>query len=186
MNKSGCDSNVIRKFNFEYTNTTYLDTIIICSQEINEYKPFDKFKIISNIDFIRNNLLIDKPDTIINIYYLDTNTNCSDTIIHVINGYNCDYSIYLPTAFTPNGDVSNNAFHIGSTNIVEFSIDIYNRWGQLVFNSTDPEFTFLPAEHGLTTETQDVFIYVVKFRYRRGKFYKSPIIEKRGVITALQ
>jgi gliding motility-associated-like protein len=60
----------------------------------------------------------------------------SDTIhLKVVKGP----EIYVPTAFTPNGDGLNDKFKIipvGITNIRYFNI--YNRWGQLIFSTQDP------------------------------------------------
>jgi gliding motility-associated-like protein len=47
-------------------------------------------------------------------------------------------SIDLPSAFTPNGDLHNDKIYLrgwGIKSVVEFKI--YNRWGQLVFQTTD-------------------------------------------------
>jgi gliding motility-associated-like protein len=46
-------------------------------------------------------------------------------------------TLYIPNAFTPNEDKLNDLFLILGTNITEFKILIYNRWGELLFESTD-------------------------------------------------
>ena len=43
--------------------------------------------------------------------------------------------LYVPTTFTPNNDDHNELFVIQGINIVDFSIQIYSRWGQKVFES---------------------------------------------------
>lgn len=43
--------------------------------------------------------------------------------------------VYLPNAFTPNGDGLNDAFGVVGEGIVEMQLVIYNRWGELVFES---------------------------------------------------
>ena len=50
--------------------------------------------------------------------------------------------VYLPTAFTPNGDGLNDQFSIREVKSpCNFEgIGIYNRWGQEVFSSKDPDF----------------------------------------------
>lgn len=47
------------------------------------------------------------------------------------------YMIRVPTAFTPNGDGKNDTFGITGNGVQKFRISIYNRWGNLVFESTD-------------------------------------------------
>ena len=39
-----------------------------------------------------------------------------------------------PNVFTPNGDGINDAFKVMSTGLIEFSMEIYDRWGSVVFN----------------------------------------------------
>jgi gliding motility-associated-like protein len=61
----------------------------------------------------------------------------SDTIR--VNAKNCPYRIYFPNAFTPNQDGHNDLYKpiiVGDPVIYHFSI--YNRWGQLIFDTNDP------------------------------------------------
>jgi gliding motility-associated-like protein len=46
-------------------------------------------------------------------------------------------SLYIPNSFTPNGDGLNDTFGVAGEGIKDFSIQIYNRWGQLVFQASD-------------------------------------------------
>ncbi len=49
------------------------------------------------------------------------------------------YRIYAPTAFSPNGDGINDEFHVFGlgTDLREFELTIFNRWGQIVFETQD-------------------------------------------------
>ncbi|MES2374136.1 MAG: gliding motility-associated C-terminal domain-containing protein [Bacteroidota bacterium] len=50
----------------------------------------------------------------------------------------CDPEIFIPTAFTPNGDHLNDVFRIQpSIKYKLISFTVFNRWGQVVFFSTD-------------------------------------------------
>jgi len=70
--------------------------------------------------------------------------------------------LYFPNAFTPNGDGSNDEFKpLGPTdNITQYNLQVYNRWGQLVFSSDDPN---VPWDGG-NTRQPGVYIYKVKYR----------------------
>jgi gliding motility-associated-like protein len=47
--------------------------------------------------------------------------------------------VYVPTAFTPNGNGLNEVLRPGYKAIKKLSFfTIYNRWGQVVFTTTDP------------------------------------------------
>jgi gliding motility-associated-like protein len=51
----------------------------------------------------------------------------------------CETLVFVPDAFTPNGDGLNDEFKAitSQEGITEFSMRIFNRWGELIFESTD-------------------------------------------------
>ena len=44
----------------------------------------------------------------------------------------------VPNVFTPNGDGKNDEFRVAYRSLRDFHIWVYNRWGKLVYESTDP------------------------------------------------
>ena len=46
------------------------------------------------------------------------------------------YALYAPTAFSPDGDGINDYFNVVGQGLTNYTIEIYNRWGQMVFKST--------------------------------------------------
>ncbi|MGB0175829.1 MAG: PKD domain-containing protein [Owenweeksia sp.] len=46
-------------------------------------------------------------------------------------------NIYIPNAFSPNGDGINDEFSLEATGIENYNIRIFNRWGEMVFESGD-------------------------------------------------
>ena len=51
----------------------------------------------------------------------------------------CPPALFMPTGFTPNDDGFNDIFKISATDMIRFEISIYNRWGQLVFRTSNPD-----------------------------------------------
>gem|GEM_PF-1933943 len=47
--------------------------------------------------------------------------------------------IYVPNSFTPNNDGLNDAFKVEAVGLNSYKIQVYNRWGEIVFESHDPE-----------------------------------------------
>jgi len=70
--------------------------------------------------------------------YTDGNgcTNSDSTDIIVTHGIECEIMMRIPDAFTPDGDGLNDVFRPFSQNIRQFSMQIFNRIGQLVFTSS--------------------------------------------------
>lgn len=62
---------------------------------------------------------------------------CVDTASAMLDVYGDD-GMFVPDAFTPNGDGLNDCFHfIVTGDVVSFDLHIYNRWGEEVFHSTN-------------------------------------------------
>ncbi len=78
-------------------------------------------------------ITVDKTGT----YYIEVSLNgcvASDTVV-VLPG---DCAIFIPSAFTPNNDGLNDQFGVlGDITVKSFSFEIYNKWGQKVFTTTD-------------------------------------------------
>jgi gliding motility-associated-like protein len=64
--------------------------------------------------------------------------SCSSTG-RVVIGNCCLAEINIPTAFTPHSTAANNLYRIQHKDVKEFKMQIYNRWGLLVFQSEDAE-----------------------------------------------
>ncbi len=73
------------------------------------------------------------------IHAVENEYGCVDTTI--LETYvRQPFRLYVPNAFTPNGDGLNDVFGYSILGTENFSIRVMNRWGQLVFQSDDPAF----------------------------------------------
>ncbi|MBL7921818.1 MAG: PKD domain-containing protein [Bacteroidia bacterium] len=71
------------------------------------------------------------------IFQVVTNQyGCKDTTSKIIK-VKPSWQVYVPNTFTPNGDGLNDGFTAQGYNINKFSIQIYDRWGHLLFQSDD-------------------------------------------------
>jgi gliding motility-associated-like protein len=62
----------------------------------------------------------------------------SDTVLVKTFTYLCDDSyIYVPNAFTPNGDGENDVLFVRGELIQGMLFRVFDRWGEMVFESTD-------------------------------------------------
>ena len=95
----------------------------------------------------------------------------------------CHYELVLPNAITPSrGDGLNDSFYIPESftgNINFFKIYIYNRWGELVFHSTDKNFRW-SGEYRGQTQIQTVYNYVIEYTDMVGRPHKMV-----GTVTVL-
>jgi gliding motility-associated-like protein len=93
---------------------------------------------------------------------------CVDTLIQYVN-IDADYYVWVPNAFTPDGDGKNNVFAVVGDGISpdEFSMQIFNRWGELIFESKD-----LNIGWDGSNAIQGVYAYRIEARNRFTKLKK--------------
>lgn len=69
---------------------------------------------------------------------IESNKGCLDTAYNEVSIKNV-YTIYAPTAFSPNFDGINDIFYIYANGIDNdnFNLNIYDRWGEIIYESQD-------------------------------------------------
>jgi gliding motility-associated-like protein len=70
------------------------------------------------------------------MYYLTVDNGTCKATDSVVVSAECS-SIYLPSAFTPNGDGLNDVFMAFGIDLKDFQLVIYNRWGEKIFQTQD-------------------------------------------------
>ena len=71
-------------------------------------------------------------------YYVSVDNACGSNADTVEVFSECDFGVYIPNAFTPNGDSHNDFFGLPKLNKNKLlSLQIYNRWGQLIFHTSN-------------------------------------------------
>jgi len=87
-----------------------------------------------------------------------------------------DVIVYIPNAFTPGntGPPSNNIFKAYVQGVMSFEIKIYDRWGQLMYQSDNLETHGWPGTYLGSAEMapMDVYVYTVKVKGLDGIDYK--------------
>ena len=68
-------------------------------------------------------------------YYITNLYGCTDSTINTVTILPV-YSIYIPNAFTPNGDMKNESFgpDLRAGGYKFYNIKIYSRWGEVIYN----------------------------------------------------
>ncbi|MFZ1686390.1 MAG: gliding motility-associated C-terminal domain-containing protein [Flavobacteriales bacterium] len=68
---------------------------------------------------------------------------CADTLTQQVI-INDDFAIWVPNAFTPDGDGTNDQFFVGGTDIdtEDFELLVFDRWGEVIFKTTSPTETW--------------------------------------------
>ncbi len=107
---------------------------------------------------------------------LQTEEGCksADTVMMM----NAFVPIYIPNAFTPNGDGLNDIFRpvVELELVRQFHLSIYNRWGERIFETSDA---------GKGWDGKDclpgVYVWIISYENRVGKG-----CELRGMVTLVE
>ncbi|MBI1344100.1 MAG: T9SS type B sorting domain-containing protein [Terrimonas sp.] len=106
---------------------------------------------------------------------------CTDSATLLVKIYKVTPQIFVPTAFTPNGDGLNDVVRpiaVGIQKIEYFRI--YNRWGQLVFSTTVNEQGW-DGKIGGQEQGTNTFVWLVK-----GIDYLGKTFFQKGTVTLIR
>jgi gliding motility-associated-like protein len=161
------------------------DTAIVINQPLQLNATGGQFYLWSPSTGLNNNAIPD-PVAILNdniqyVVTVSTAAGCFATDTINVTVYKVPAGLYIPNAFTPNSDGLNDVFRpiaLGIKQVHYFKI--YNRWGQLMFSTTqqnqgwDGTFKSKPQEAA-------VFVWIIQ-----GVDYLGNKISKKGTVTLIR
>ncbi|MEN0048475.1 MAG: gliding motility-associated C-terminal domain-containing protein, partial [Bacteroidota bacterium] len=129
---------------------------------------------------IDNRFIVDEPGE----YLVEVSNEC-ETVIDVVNVVPCQVcDLYAPNVFSPNFDGRNERFSVfPSCQFLEYQLQVYDRWGTLIFQSEDREEGWMglignrPAPQG---------VYVWKIKYMVEENYEMSKRVEVGEVTLLR
>jgi gliding motility-associated-like protein len=109
-------------------------------------------------------------------------SGCQDTITKILD-IKPEVRWFMPNAFTPNGDSVNDGFFGKGIldGAADFRMSIWNRWGEMVFETADPEQAWTGETKSRSQAPAGVYVYVVTFKGPRGENF-----EYKGFATLIR
>ncbi|MDC0249604.1 PKD domain-containing protein [Flavobacteriales bacterium] len=116
------------------------------------------------------------------IYYFN-NTQNYEVILTAINDFSCsseimkvvyihpEYSFYIPNSFTPNNDGKNDIFLAQGNGIISSDMQVFNRWGGLVFESSNIEFGWNGLDANSNKLEEGLYLYHISLYDYNGKLW---------------
>lgn len=92
---------------------------------------------------------------------------CSDTLCKKID-VDAGWTFYVPNTFSPDDDNLNDIFYAYGTNIKDFKISVFDRWGELIFSSTDIENGWNGTFKGMPVQN-DIYVWKADFNDLKNK-----------------
>lgn len=91
------------------------------------------------------------------------------------------YRLYIPSAFSPNGDLLNDFFDVKGMAVDEFELNIFDRWGGLLFKSQDFDRKWDGTISNGSDAPIGAYVYVLKAKDVKGRTY-----EYNGTVTIIR
>ncbi|HRN80053.1 MAG TPA: gliding motility-associated C-terminal domain-containing protein [Ferruginibacter sp.] len=141
------------------------------------------------VNWLPESAFTDRTLTVQTIFPVSTTTysvvgqnpaGCLDTAsvqIEVIAG---DEEIYIPNAFTPNGDGINDFFRVYGHQIRETEMLIFNQWGEKIYEAKNT-INGWNGRHKGKLQPSGVYIYVVRITLNNGE-----VLNRKGSINLLR
>ncbi len=90
--------------------------------------------------------------------------------------------VYVPNAFSPNGNGLNDLFipSSGFIDVVDYNFAVFNRWGEMIFQTSDATQGWDGRYKNHKCEP-DVYVWLLTFKTASGQF-----IDQKGTVTLLR
>ena len=128
----------------------------------------------------QNTFVVRRPG----IYWSEVATYCGtvrDTVIITEKTIDCECLVNIPSAFTPNADGKNDSFKAYSNCTVSGKMQIYNRWGNLVFLTDNLQKTWNGYYKGVL-QPNDVYVYYVTYSFNNSLHSNT----RKGTVVLLR
>jgi len=114
------------------------------------------------------NVQVSFPDGVAANYgvtlYVTTDEGCVDSVTRVVQVVS-EVLLFAPNAFTPDGDEFNQSWSVfvQGIDVTQFELLVYNRWGEVVWESHDPQGAWDGTYHGQVVQA-GVYTWTLKVK----------------------
>ena len=195
QNSLGCsqtDSSTVVVSGFDVNNIDIsADTDTLYNGEstyLHAFPNIDFSYIWTPANSLNNNTIADPlatptSTTTYSVLFTENSSGCSYGKMYTLYAWelNCDEpDIFLPNAFTPNGDEENDVLYVRGRYVEEMVLKIYNRWGEKVFETDQQHEGWDGTFKGQLVDPA-VFVYYLTVKCIDGQEYF-----KKGNVTVIR
>ena len=159
-NRYGCDSTLKIEVRNKPLSSFFVDTLLCIGQNL----------------IIKNRIYNEEGN------YIDTligQNQCDSFVSTIIKLKDCNH-IFVPNVFSPNGDGLNDKFEIFGEGIESLYVEIYSRWGELLFKSDQLNVFWDGTVRG-ELAMPGTYVYVIK-----ASFSWEPSVVLTGDVNLLR
>lgn len=107
-------------------------------------------------------------------------SGCADTLRFEVT-IKPEFRLWIPNSFSPNRDLNNEFFKVVAIGISDFSIEIFDRWGQLIYESKDVN----KGWDGTISHGKEAMDGLYNYRIQC-KNPKAELVERRGILVLIR
>ncbi|WP_417603569.1 gliding motility-associated C-terminal domain-containing protein [Owenweeksia hongkongensis] len=147
----------------------------LCEGERAEYAFPNDFNYHLNGEFVSSPFIISELGN----YLLEVDNTCEfEDYSFEVDDDGCEMLLFVPNAFTPDGDGINDCFKVSVIQYVSYTISIFNRWGQMIYQNNNPEECWDGSYDGVTVP--GVYTYKISVGVGGG------VKDERGFVTVVK
>ncbi|MDQ3099783.1 MAG: gliding motility-associated C-terminal domain-containing protein [Bacteroidota bacterium] len=91
---------------------------------------------------------------------------------------------FIPNVFSPNGDQQNDQFQVSGLSLEQFSMEVYNRWGQMMYETTNPVNGWNGGLENSANKVPDgTYFYIITYKDRCSM---EPVSTHHGHVTLVR
>jgi gliding motility-associated-like protein len=170
VNLNGCSASdsLVAKYKFKPAFNLGNDTMICLGQTISLDPKINNAGVVWQNNSNAATFLVSAPG----LYSVRVTNECGSNKdeINIVAG-TC--ILYMPTAFSPNNDRVNDVFRVKNPEFIKtFHMVIFNRWGQKMFETTNPRSGWDGRISGIEQQS-GTFIWTIKLTDLQGKMQKA-------------
>jgi gliding motility-associated-like protein len=105
---------------------------------------------------------------------------CDESISAPVSAQLLPDGIYIPNAFTPNGDGLNDVLQVYSYKIKEMTFMVFNQWGEKIYESRTPNVAWDGTYKG-KPQPSGVYVYVARMVLTDGT-----VVQRKGSINLIR
>jgi len=95
----------------------------------------------------------------------------------------CPANLWVPNVFTPNGDDKNEIFNAVGDNLTSFTLKVFNRWGNLLFETNSIDNGWDGTYQG-SQVSSGTYVYLIDYSYKKNQNTVNETI--KGTIALLK
>lgn len=168
--------NPVARFDYTPKDVDFIDPKIFINNECTEavsvlYQILLGNSVLTELDLPNVGYVFENTGDY-SIQQIVTNEfGCKDSTTRLVN-VKRNFALYVPEAFSPNEDGLNDLFQAYGMDIQEFQMQIFNRWGHLVYTSYDINSGW-DGKTRLSdkTSTDTIYTYVINAKDSTGRTY---------------